>query len=64
MSNTTMIMLVLPIGLLQLGLQIGALVSLFRRKTLKIEKKILWTLVILLTGIIGPIIYFAFKKGE
>jgi hypothetical protein len=50
-------MLLLPLIVLQVFLQILALVSL-SKQVLPRDKKIIWVLIILLLNMLGPIIYF------
>jgi hypothetical protein len=57
------ILLLIPILLLQLGLQIFALVDLIRRPKTQLPKWA-WALIILLLEIFGPIIYFLFGRKE
>ena len=55
--------LILPFIILQVGLQILALISLFKQNLAR-DKKILWVLVIIFLNLLGPIIYFLFgRKG-
>ena len=51
----------LPVIVVQLGLLIAALVSILRKDIPPVRntEKILWLLVVILVGTIGPIIYFA-----
>jgi len=57
------LLLLIPILLLQLGLQIFALVDLIRRPKTQLPKWV-WALIILLLEIFGPIIYFLFGRKE
>jgi hypothetical protein len=54
----------IPIVLLELGLMIAALVSIFRHTTYKNGNRILWVLVVVLVNIIGPILYFVIGRGD
>ena len=60
---TKILMLVIPILIIQLGMQIYALVDLVRQPTVKGQKWV-WALVIILGEILGPIIYFVFARKE
>jgi heme/copper-type cytochrome/quinol oxidase subunit 4 len=53
--------LLAPIALIQLGLQIYALIHLVRRRRVRFNNKWLWGAVILFLGILGPILYFVFR---
>lgn len=56
--------LLLPIVLIQLAFQIIALVDLFKKdiKEIRWENKVIWGIVIVLFGILGPILYFTFGR--
>lgn len=57
--------LIIPIVLLQFGMQIAALVNLYRQPAENIKgSKWLWVAIILLGEILGPIIYFLFARQE
>lgn len=56
--------LILPILILQLIFQIFSLVDLFRtpKEEIRWENRIIWVLIILVFGILGPIAYFVFGR--
>jgi 4-amino-4-deoxy-L-arabinose transferase-like glycosyltransferase len=58
-----LIPLLIPILLIQFGLQIYALVDLYRQPSVR-GSKVLWAVVIILGEILGPIIYFIFARRE
>jgi hypothetical protein len=58
------IVLIIPLVLIQLGLMAFALYDLVKRDRVRGGNKILWGLVIVLVGIIGPILYLVFGRGE
>jgi hypothetical protein len=62
-SITKMLPLIIPIVILQLGLQIFALVDVARREKTKGPKWI-WVLVIVFGEILGSVIYFIFGRDE
>ncbi len=53
----------LPIIVLQLGLQIFALVNLSKRNKVKFNNKKIWVAIIIFGSLFGPIIYFLYR-GE
>jgi DMSO reductase anchor subunit len=55
--------LLIPLILLQLGLQIWALVDLARRETTN-GPKWLWALIIIIGELVGPVIYFIAGRKE
>ena len=55
--------LLIPILIIQIGLQIYALIDLSRQEQVR-GSKLLWILIIVLGEILGPIIYFVFARKE
>jgi hypothetical protein len=61
----TLLSLVLPLAALELILIIVALVDLIRREPSRVNgNKIVWGLIIVLIGTIGPICYFILGRKE
>lgn len=58
------IALIVPLVLIELGLMAFALYDLVKRDKVRGGNKILWGLVIVLVGIVGPIVYLVFGRGE
>lgn len=58
-----MILLLIPILVIQIGLQIAALIDLYRQPSVRGPKWV-WVLIILLGELLGPLIYFFFGKRE
>jgi drug/metabolite transporter (DMT)-like permease len=57
--------LLIPILIIQIGLQIYALVDLYRQPGEKIKwSKWLWVVIIVLGEILGPIVYFILARKE
>ncbi len=54
----------IPILLVQLGLQIYALVDLYRQPAVRGGSKWIWVVIIILLEIFGPIIYFVAGRRE
>jgi hypothetical protein len=54
----------LPIIVLELGLMIGALVHLLKRKRVKRGSVALWVVIIVLVNLIGPILYFTIGRED
>ncbi|TCT14644.1 phospholipase D-like protein [Natranaerovirga pectinivora] len=59
-----LLMVLIPVVIIQLGLQIYAIVHLAKRERVKFDKKWIWALIILLLNILGPIIYFIFSEED
>jgi hypothetical protein len=53
-----------PLVVLQLGLMVGALVHLLRRKSVRRGSVGLWAAIIVLVNIIGPALYFLIGREE
>ena len=63
--NSTLLLLIVPIILIQLGLLIWGIYDLTRpERKVKGDSKVLWALVIIFINIIGPIVYFLFGREE
>ena len=54
----------IPLFLIELILFVIAIVDLIRRENVRGGNKIVWVLIIVLLGIIGPIIYFLLGREE
>ncbi len=63
--DTTILALIVPILLIQLGLLVWALYDLTRPdRRVKGDSKVVWALVIIFINIIGPILYFLVGREE
>jgi hypothetical protein len=63
--DSTLLLLLIPILVIQLGLLIWGLYDLTRpERKVKGGSKVLWALIIIFINIIGPIIYFLFGREE
>jgi hypothetical protein len=63
--DSTLLLLLIPILLIQLGLLIWGLYDLTRpERKVKGDSKVIWALVIIFINIIGPIVYFLFGREE
>lgn len=57
--DTTMLTVLVPVILLQLGLLIWALYDLTRpERRVRGDNKVIWALVVIFIGIVGPLVYF------
>ena len=63
-GNAEILALLIPLALLELGLLIWALLDVTRREYVTGGNKIVWVLIIVLVGTIGPIIYLLFGRKE
>jgi Phospholipase_D-nuclease N-terminal len=56
--STSLVLILLPIALIELGLVVFSLVDLFRPERRVVgNNKLVWVLIIVLVGTIGPIVY-------
>ncbi len=54
----------IPLALLQFGLLVWALIDVVKREHVTGGNKVVWILIIVLVGILGPLIYFIFGRKE
>jgi hypothetical protein len=54
----------IPLVIAQLALAIIALVHVLRHPRYRFGNKVMWALIVVLVQIIGPVVYFAFGRGE
>ncbi len=63
--DSQMVLLVVPLVALELGLLIWALYDLTRPgRKVRWDSKVLWAVVVIVIGIVGPIVYFLFGREE
>ena len=60
----TLLPLLIPVAVIQIGLMVAALVHIFRHNTYKTGTRALWVVLSICINIIGPILYFTIGKGE
>ena len=59
---TALLPFLIPLFIIEVGLIVAALLDLTKRQHVRGENKVVWVLVILLLGVIGPIVYFIFGR--
>jgi hypothetical protein len=63
--DSTILLLIVPIIVIQLGLLIWALYDLTRpTRRVKGDSKVVWALIIIFINLIGPILYFLVGREE
>jgi hypothetical protein len=62
--DTQIILLAIPLGVIELGLAVVAIVDWAKRKTVRGLPRWGWFLVIIVLGIIGPTLYLTLGRGE
>lgn len=64
MSNTDILIMLLPVFILQLTLTVVSLIHIFRHPNYKVGNRLIWILVVVFINFLGPILYFAIGRGE
>jgi hypothetical protein len=65
MTETQILLLILPILVIQIGLILFALRDLLRpERRVRGDSKLMWGLIICLVGFLGPILYFVVGRDE
>jgi hypothetical protein len=65
MSDTTLVLLLLPIVLIEVGLMLFALWDLTRpERRVRGDSKLMWGLIVVFVGLLGPILYLAVGREE
>ncbi len=65
MDQTTTILLILPLAVIQIGLLVWGLWDLTRpERVVKGVSKPIWAVIILFISFIGPLLYFLFGREE
>ena len=59
-----MLPFLIPLVIIELALLVIALVDLIRRENVRGDSKVVWAIVIVIFGIIGPVVYFLFGRKE
>jgi len=60
----TVLIVLIPVMVIELGLMIAALVHILQHNTYKTGNRLVWVLVSVLVGIIGPVLYFIIGKAD
>ena len=65
MDDSTLILALIPLIVIQVGLQIYALVDIYRRKAVRGPLPVwAWVAIVVLGSLLGPIAYFTLGRGE
>ena len=59
-----MLPFLIPLIIVEIALLVFALVDLLKREYYKTDIKIVWAIIIVIFGIIGPVVYFIFGRKE
>ena len=55
---------IIPLAIAEITLALIALVHVLKHPNYKFGNKIIWILVVLIIQFIGPVVYFAFGRGD
>jgi hypothetical protein len=55
---------IIPLVSVQLALAVTALVHVLRHPNYRFGNRVMWVLIVLFVNFIGPVVYFAFGKGD
>jgi hypothetical protein len=65
MDDKTLILLIIPLVLIQLGLMFTALYDIYQRKGVRPPLPVaVWVLIVILGEMLGPVLYFLFGRKE
>ena len=62
--SSQMLLIILPLGVIELGLLAFALNDLIKRKKVKGGNKWVWAAAVVFISLIGPIVYFVLGREE
>ncbi len=54
----------IPVIILEFALMISALIHVLRHDRYKFGNRVLWVIIVVVVGIIGPILYFALGRSD
>ncbi len=63
-SVVRLLPLFIPLFLIEIGLMVIALLDIIRRERVRGGNKVVWILVVVLIGVVGPIAYLLFGRQE
>lgn len=64
MSNSDLLIMLIPVIILQFTLMVVSLVHILRHDTYKVGTRLIWVLVVIFINFLGPILYFAIGRDE
>ncbi len=64
MSNSDLLIMLIPVIILQFTLMVVSLVHILRHDTYKVGTRLIWILVVIFINFLGPILYFAIGREE
>ncbi len=56
--------LLIPVAIIQLALQIAALLNILKHRKFRFGNIVIWIIIVLITGFIGPILYFTIGRAD
>lgn len=64
MSDSQLILMILPLIILQFTLMLIALIHILRHDHYKTGNRLIWILIVVFLNLLGPILYFTIGRGE
>ena len=62
--NLGLLLLFVPLFVIEVALMVIALVDVIKRERVRGGNKVLWILVVVLIGVVGPLVYLLFGREE
>jgi len=59
-----LLLLFVPLFVIEVALMVIALVDIIRRERVRGGNKVLWILIVVLIGVVGPLVYLLFGREE
>jgi len=63
-SLVRLLPLFIPLFLVEMGLMVIAVIDIVKRERVRGGNKVIWLLVAIFVGVIGPIVYLLFEREE
>ncbi len=63
-SLVRLLPLFIPLFVIEVGLMVIALLDIIKRERVRGDNKVVWILVVVLIGVVGPIAYLLFGRQE
>lgn len=54
----------IPIAIIEIGLALAAVIHILKHRSFRFGNTALWLVIVIVFGIIGPILYFTFGRGD
>ena len=61
---SSLLPILIPLAIIQLGLMTAALIHIFTHKTYKTGTRAMWVIICILINTIGPVLYFILGRSD